>query len=60
MFDLVIAQHTGVIDAKTGELLLRKQAMDAVQRLCKNMAADCVSDPEGLGMYDATGKSARV
>lgn len=57
-FDSVIGQFKGVVDAKSGEELLRPKAMAAVQLLRKHISDGCLSDPEGVPLYYTTGKTA--
>ncbi|CAM9376638.1 unnamed protein product [Sphacelaria rigidula] len=57
-FDSVIDQFRNVVDAKSGEVLLRPKAMDAINLLRKHIEAGCLSDPDGVPLYYATGKSA--
>ncbi|CAM9149525.1 unnamed protein product [Sphacelaria rigidula] len=57
-FDSVIDQFRKVINAKSGELLLRPEAMEAINLLRKHIEAGCLSDPDGVPLYYATGKSA--
>lgn len=56
-FNSVIDQFWDVIDAKSGEILLRPKAMEAVNLLRKHIEADCLSDPNGVALYYPTGKS---
>ena len=57
-FNLVVDQFWDVKDAKSGKFLLRPQAMKAVDLLRKRIEADCLSDPDGVGLYYTTGKNA--
>ena len=57
-FDSVIGQFRDVVDAKSGEILLRPKAMEAVNLLRKHIQADCLSDPDGVPLYYTTGRSA--
>lgn len=57
-FDAVIEQFWDVIDAKTGEVLLRPNAREAVNNLRTHIEADCLSDPDGMPLYYTTGKNA--
>lgn len=56
-FNLVIDQFWDVIDAKSGEILLRPKAMEAVNLLRKHIESGCLSDPEGVPLYYTTGKN---
>lgn len=57
-FNSVIDQFWDVIDAKSGEILLRPKAMEAVDLLRKHIEADCLSDPDAIALYYTTGKNA--
>ena len=57
-FDLVIFQFKGVVDSKSGQDLLRPQAMEDVNLLRRHLSNGCLSDPEGIPLYLTTGKSA--
>ena len=56
-FDSVIDQFWDVIDARSGEILLRPKALEAVKLLRKHIEAGCLSDPDGVPLYYATGKT---
>ncbi|CAN0310195.1 unnamed protein product, partial [Laminaria digitata] len=57
-FNSVTSQFWDVIDARSGEILLRPKAMEAVNLLRKHIEADCISDPDGVALYYTTGKNA--
>lgn len=57
-FNSVIEMFRNVVDAKSGEVLLRRKAMQAVNQLRKHMEADCLSDPEGVPLFYTTGQKA--
>lgn len=56
-FRLVIEHFRFLADAKTGEPLLRPIALAACALLEKHIQAGCLSDPDGVAMYYATGKN---
>ncbi|CAN0113688.1 unnamed protein product [Laminaria digitata] len=56
-FNSVIEQFWDVIDAQSGEILLRPKALEAVNLLRKHIEADCISDPDGVALYYTTGKN---
>ena len=56
-FNSVIDQFWNVIDAKSGEVLVRPTATEAVKLLRKHIKADCLSDPDGVALYYATEKA---
>ena len=57
-FNSVIDQFWNVIDAKSGKkVLVRPTATEAVKLLRKHIKADCLSDPDGVALYYATGKT---
>lgn len=57
-FDSVIEMFRDVVDAKTGEVLLRPKAMHAVKQLRKHIQDGCLSDPEHVPLYYTTGRNA--
>ena len=57
-FDSVISMFRNVVDAKSGEVLLRADAMQAVKLLRKHIQGGCLSDPEGVPLYYTTGQNA--
>lgn len=57
-FDSVIEMFRKVVDAKSGEILLRPDAMKAVNLLRQHIKAGCLSDPEGVPLYYTTGQTA--
>lgn len=50
-FILVIGQFQNVVDAKTGEVLPRPFAMQAVEQLRRHIGSGCLSDPERVPLY---------
>ena len=56
-FDSVIDQFCDVIDAKSGYILLHPKALEVVKLLRKHIEAGCLSKPDGVPLYYATGKS---
>ena len=59
-FNSVVDEFWNVIDAKSGEILLRPQAMKAVDLLRKHIEADYPSDPDGVALYYTPGENAAV
>ncbi|CAN0377813.1 unnamed protein product [Hapterophycus canaliculatus] len=57
LFDLVNKVHGGLLDAKTKQLLLRPEALEAAKRLREHIVADCCSDAPKQVPYFKTGKS---
>eukprot|EP00752_Nemacystus_decipiens_P018513 g16598.t1 len=57
-FNSVIDMFGNVVDAKSGEVLLRPDAMKAVKLLRKHIEGGCLSDPEGVPLYYTTGQNA--
>lgn len=57
-FNSVIEMFGNVVDAKSGEKLLRSDAMKAVNLLRKHIQTGCLSDPEGVPLYYPTGQNA--
>lgn len=57
-FNSVIDMCGDVVDAKTGEALLRTKAKKAVHLLRKHIEGGCLSDPEGVPLYYTTGQNA--
>ncbi|CBJ28935.1 similar to Werner syndrome protein [Ectocarpus siliculosus] len=57
-FNSVINQFCNVVDAKSGEVLIRPKAMQAVDQLRKHIESDCLSDPHGVPLYYTTGQNA--
>lgn len=56
-FDRVIDEFGKCVDNASKEVLLRPNAMKAVGLLRKHISAGCLSDPEGVAMYYAKGKT---
>ncbi|CAN0445351.1 unnamed protein product [Hapterophycus canaliculatus] len=56
LFDLVNKVHGGLLDAKTKQLLLRPEALEAAKRLREHIVADCCSDAPKQAPYFKTGK----
>ncbi|CAB1102728.1 unnamed protein product [Ectocarpus sp. CCAP 1310/34] len=56
-FNLVIRQFQDVVDAKSGETLLRPCARQAVELLRKHIESGCLSDPERVPLYYTSGKN---
>ena len=57
-FDSVIDRFCDVIDAKSGQILLRPKALEVVKLFGKHIEAGCLSKPDGVPRYYATtGKS---
>lgn len=57
-FNSVIDQFSNVVDAKSGEKLIRPKALHAVNLLRQHIEADCLSDPAGVPLYYTTGQNA--
>lgn len=57
-FNWVVNQFDNVLDAKTGEPLLRPQSKAAIARLRKHVESGCLSDPDKVPLYYAMGKNA--
>lgn len=55
--DRTIDQFRTVYDANSKECLLRPVAMAAVKLLLKHIDAGCLSDPDGIDMYYAAGRT---
>lgn len=56
-FDRVIEEFGSCVDNISKEVLLRPKAMRAVKLLRKHILAGCLSDPDGVAMYYAKGKT---
>lgn len=57
-FNSVIELFWDVVDANSGEKLLRPKAMKAVDQLRKHIQDGWLSDPEGVPLYYTTGLNA--
>ncbi|CAB1113973.1 unnamed protein product [Ectocarpus sp. CCAP 1310/34] len=53
-FNKVIEQFWDVIDSKSGEILLRPKAMDAIHLLRRHIEADCLIDPDDVALLLST------
>ncbi|CAM9365309.1 unnamed protein product, partial [Hapterophycus canaliculatus] len=56
-FDKVIEEFGNCVDNVSKEVLLRPKSLKAVDLLRKHIVAGCLSDPEGVAMYYAVGKT---
>lgn len=56
-FDKVIKEFRNCVDNDSREVLLRPKAMNKVRQLRKHIVAGCLSDPDGVAMYYAVGKT---
>lgn len=56
-FNRVIEEFGNCVDNDSREVLLRPMAVEAVDRLREHIVAGCLSDPEGIAMYYAAGKT---
>ncbi|CAM9656507.1 unnamed protein product [Laminaria digitata] len=50
-FNSVTSQFLDVTDARSGEIILRPKAMEAVNLIRKHIQADCISDPGCVALY---------
>ncbi|CAN0493611.1 unnamed protein product, partial [Laminaria digitata] len=53
----VIKAYKGIVDARTGEVLLSAAAMKAVGLVREHIKLGCFSDPDGIPLYFERGKS---
>lgn len=58
-FDSVINQFRGVLDAKSGEVLLGPNTIEAVNNLRKHTPMDCISGLEGVPLCYTRGEAQR-
>lgn len=56
-FDRVIDEFRSCVDSTSREVLLRPKAMQKVRLLRDHIKAGCLSDPDGVAMYYAVGKT---
>ncbi|CAN0051384.1 unnamed protein product [Ectocarpus sp. 12 AP-2014] len=56
-FDKVVQEFGNCVDNISKEVLLRPKSMKAVSLLRKHIVAECLSDPDGVAMYYAVGKT---
>ncbi|CBJ33586.1 conserved unknown protein [Ectocarpus siliculosus] len=56
-FDKVVQEFGNCVDNISKEVLLRPKSMKAVSLLRKHIVAGCLSDPDGVAMYYAVGKT---
>ena len=55
-FNLVVSVYNRLLDSKTKEPLLRRKALDAVERMRVHIKAGCISDSPAVSLYFVKGK----
>ena len=55
-FNLVVSVYGHLLDSKTKKRLLRREALDAVERLRVHIKTGCISDSPAISLYFVKGK----